>query len=50
MDIVSDKVSVVAQRIGEDLDRCEENTATVITGADDLWDVSIMKFIYEKIV
>jgi hypothetical protein len=47
MDIVSDKVSVVAQRIGEDLDRREENTAAVITGADDLWDVSVMKFIYE---
>ncbi len=47
LDIVGDKVSIVAQRISEDLNRRGEDIATVITGADDLWDVSVMKFIHE---
>ena len=47
LDIVGDDVSIVARRISEDLDRRGEDTAAVIVGADDLWDVSILKFIYE---
>lgn len=47
MDIVGDSRHVVARRISEDLDRHGEDTAAVIIGADDLWDVSLLKFIYE---
>jgi len=47
LDIVGDKVSIVAQRISEDLNRRGEDIAAVIIGADDLWDVSVLKFIHE---
>ncbi|MBI4308087.1 MAG: hypothetical protein HY684_04710 [Chloroflexi bacterium] len=47
MDIVSGGVPAVTQRIGEDLDKRGEDMAAVIVGADDLWDVSLLKFIYD---
>ncbi len=47
MDIVSGYAGEIAHRISDDLDRRQENTAVVIVGVDDLWDVSLMKFIYE---
>ena len=47
LDIVGDGVHIVARRISEDLDRRGEDIAAVIIGADDLWDVSVLKFIYE---
>jgi len=47
LDIVGDGVQIVARRISEDLDRRGEDIAAVIIGADDLWDVSVLKFIYE---
>jgi hypothetical protein len=47
LDIVGDGVQIVARRISEDLDQRGEDIAAVIIGADDLWDVSVLKFIYE---
>jgi len=45
--IVSGRVPVVAKRIAEDLDKRGADMSAVIVGTDDLWDVSVLKFIYE---
>ncbi|MCL5962307.1 MAG: hypothetical protein M1358_23845 [Chloroflexi bacterium] len=45
--VVSDPLSVVAGRIVDDLDDRGDRLAAVIQGVDHLWDVSLMKFIYE---
>ncbi len=47
MEIVGDEVSAVAQRIAGDLDSRSVDLASVIQGVDELWDVSLLKFIYE---
>ena len=47
MEIVGDEVSVVAERIARDLDGRNEDLASVIQGVDELWDVSLLKFMYE---
>jgi hypothetical protein len=45
--VVADPLPTVAGRIVSDLDKRGERLATVIRGVDQLWDVSLMKFIYE---
>ncbi len=45
--IVSGAVPAVAQRIADDLDQRSQGSAVVLLGVDDLWDVSLLKFIYE---
>ncbi len=45
--IVSDPLPIVARRLADDLERQGHNLAAVIQGVDHLWDVSLMKFIYE---
>ena len=47
LEIVSGKVPDVAQNISHDLDKRGVDSAGVIMGIDDLWDVSLLKFIYE---
>ena len=47
LEIVSGRMPVVAQRIAKDLDRRGEDVAAVILGMDELWDVSLLKFIYD---
>ena len=47
MDIVSGGVDEVATRIARDLDARESGLEAVIVGVDELWDVSLIKFIYE---
>lgn len=47
MDIVSGKPFDVADNIARDLDESKRDDAVVITGVDELWDVSLLKFIYE---
>ena len=47
MDIVSGSVDEVAGRISRDLDARESGLEAVIIGIDELWDVSLIKFIYE---
>ena len=47
LEIVGGQVLEVAQRIADDLDERGVDSAAVILGADDLWDLSILKFIYE---
>lgn len=50
LDIVGDSVLVVARRIVDELEKKGEDSATVILGSNDLWDVSVLKFIYEYTV
>ncbi|MHB9090267.1 MAG: hypothetical protein ACYC7H_02500, partial [Chloroflexota bacterium] len=45
--IVSEGIEQVAGRIKDDLDARGEHLATIVRGIDQLWDVSLMKFIYE---
>lgn len=45
--IVSDAPNIVAGRLSEALEQNGESLAAVIRGVDHLWDVSLMKFIYE---
>ena len=47
IDIVGGAPSEIAQRISDDLDRREENMSVVMLGVDELWDVSLLNFIYE---
>jgi hypothetical protein len=47
LEIVGGKVLEVAQRIADDLDERGVDSAAVILGIDELWDLSILKFIYE---
>jgi len=47
LDIVSGKVQDVADRVVEDLSTNKQDSAVVITGVDELWDVSLLKFIHE---
>ena len=47
MEIVSGGPDEVADRIGRDLDARERPLEAVIRGVDELWDVSLIKFIFE---
>lgn len=45
--IVSDPLPVVAGRIVDQLEKDDKPLSAVIQGVDHLWDISLMKFIYE---
>ena len=47
MDIVSGVPSEIARRISDDLDGRKENMSMIMVGVDELWDVALLKFIYE---
>ncbi len=47
LNIVSDNWPIVVDRLNEELDRKGDPLASIIKGQDDLWDVSLLKFIYE---
>ena len=47
LEIVGGQVAAVGERIADDLDRRGKDLASVILGKDDLWDLSLLKFIYE---
>ena len=46
-EIVSGTPSEVAHNISDDLDRRQEDMSVVMVGVDELWDVALLKFIYE---
>jgi hypothetical protein len=48
--IVSDPLSTVAGRLADELEESGQNMAAVIQGVDHLWDVSLMKFMFEMTV
>ena len=47
MDIVGGLAGDIAERISKDLDSRNENMSVVMVGVDELWDVALLKFIYE---
>lgn len=47
MTIIPGKVDPVADRVAGDLDKAGTDLAVVIIGVDGLWDVSLLKFIYD---
>ena len=47
MNIVSNDLRSVVDRLNGDIDKREDKLAAIIRGEDTLWDVSLMKFIFE---
>jgi len=45
--IVSDNLLAVVDKLNNDIDKHGDPLASIIRGQDELWDVSLMKFIYE---
>jgi hypothetical protein len=47
LNIVSDSWRAVVDRLNAEIDKKGDPLASIIRGQDDLWDVSLLKFIYE---
>ena len=47
LNIVSDNWPAVVGRLNDEIDKKGDPLASIIRGQDDLWDVSLLKFIYE---
>jgi len=47
LNIVSNNLPSVVDKLNADIDRRGDPMAAIIKGEDELWDVSLMKFIYE---
>lgn len=47
LNIVSDRWLAVATKLNAEIDKRGDPMASIIKGEDELWDVSLLKFIYE---
>jgi hypothetical protein len=47
LNIVADSLPAVVAKINDDIDKRGDTLASIIKGEDDLWDVSLMKFIFD---
>ena len=47
LNIVSDNLPSVVNKLNEEIDKRGDRLTSIIRGEDELWDVSLMKFIYE---
>jgi hypothetical protein len=47
LNIVSDNLLSVVDKLNREIDKRGDPLASIIRGQDELWDVSLMKFIYE---
>jgi hypothetical protein len=47
LNVVSDSLAAVVARLNEKIDQKGDPLMSIIKGEDSLWDVSILKFIYE---
>ena len=47
LSIVSDSLLSVVSKINDEIDKRGDPLTSIIKGQDELWDVSLMKFIYE---
>jgi hypothetical protein len=47
LNIVSDNLRAVVAKLNREIDKRGDPLASIIRGQDELWDVSLMKFIYE---
>jgi hypothetical protein len=45
--IVSDSLLSVVDKLNDDIDKSGDPLTSIIKGLDELWDVSLLKFIYE---
>ena len=45
--IVSDNLLSVVNKLNDEIDKRDDPLTSIIKGEDELWDVSLMKFIYE---
>lgn len=45
--IVTEELKVVVDRLNNEIDRRGDPLITIIKGQDELWDISLMRFIYE---
>ena len=45
--IVSDNLLSVVDKLNDDIDKRGDPLTSIIRGQDELWDISLMKFIYE---
>lgn len=50
LNIVSDNLLSVVEKLNAEIDKRGDPLASIIKGEDELWDVSLMKFIYEMTV
>jgi hypothetical protein len=47
MNIVSDNLLAVVSKLNEKIDKNSDPLTTIIKGLDEMWDVALMKFIFE---
>jgi hypothetical protein len=47
LNIVSDNMDSVVSKLNAEIDRRRDPLVSIIKGEDELWDVSLLKFIYE---
>jgi len=47
LNIISDSLRAVVEKINSEIDKQGNPLASIIRGQDELWDVSLMKFIFE---
>ena len=47
LEIIGGEPAEIAHKISDDLDSRSENLAVVMVGVDELWDVALLKFMYE---
>jgi hypothetical protein len=47
LNIVSSDIDSVVRKLGETIDKEGNKLATIIKGIDELWDVSLLKFIFD---
>lgn len=47
LNIVSENLLAVVEKLNREIDRRADALASIIRGVDELWDVSLLKFIYE---
>jgi len=47
LNIVSDNLLAVVDKLNAEIDKRGDNLAAIIKGEDELWDVSLLKFIFE---
>ena len=47
LNIISDKLLSVVEKLNAEIDKRGDPLTSIIKGKDELWDVSLMKFIYE---
>lgn len=47
LNIISDSWTAVIDRLNHEIDKKSDPLAAIIKGQDELWDVSLLKFIYE---